>query len=89
MAIYIVYFRILRHGKVIARIENDLRLRNYINNELLPLDRTLPKGQFLFERAKFGKRPDDNPEKMSQEEKIGCLGLFIFFVLTSIILFWG
>jgi len=87
LAFYFLYFRILRHGKFIAKIENDLRLRKYIRKDLLPLDETLPLLGKLIGRWNIGKRPNDDPKEMSLEEKIACFTLLAFFVITIALLF--
>lgn len=77
------FIRILRLGRFIARIENDLGLRDYINN--------LPK-LLVCGFAPFGwlenavGRPDDDPERWSAVEIVASIVLLSFFVVTVYVL---
>jgi len=85
MASYIYYFRILRDGKFIGKIENDLGLRNYIRTELLPLDETLPVFGKLIRAYNIGERPYDDPKKMNLGEKISCSVIIILLFVTILL----
>jgi len=87
MASYIYYFRILRHGKFITKIVNDLCLRDYIRKELLPLDETLPIFGKLMRRFDMGERKGDDPKKMNLEEKISGFIIIILLFVTAYMVF--